>query len=81
MTNQAKCAENQFNMSKKIVFKIDKEGNVKIDEITGFGSECKNFTELLENSLGTTDEASRVFTDEYQGSIEIDNQNNDHLHL
>lgn len=68
-------------MSKKIVFKIDKEGNVKIDEVTGFGGDCKNFTELLENSLGKVDEGSRNYTDEYHGTIDISSDSNEHLHL
>ena len=50
---------------KKVVFKIDKQGGVKIEEISGYGSDCKNLTELLEKSLGSADESSREYTAEY----------------
>ena len=52
-------------MSKKIIFKINKEGNVLIDKVEGYGANCKDFTRLLEESLGSVDEASREYTGEY----------------
>jgi hypothetical protein len=61
-------------MSKKIIFKINKEGNVLIDKVEGYGSNCKDFTRLLEKSLGTADESSRQTTDEFYASTETDNQ-------
>ncbi len=61
-------------MSKKVVFRINKDGNVLIDKVEGYGGSCKDFTSLLEKSLGTADEASRQMTHEFLESSETDNQ-------
>jgi hypothetical protein len=60
-------------MSKKIVFKINKDGNVLIDNVEGYGSSCVEATELIEKALGRADESSRKFTDEYNEPVEQDN--------
>jgi hypothetical protein len=52
-------------MSKKIVFKIDREGSVKIDKLEGYGGSCLDVTKMLERALGGADESSRKFTEEY----------------
>ena len=52
-------------MSKKVVFKVDKEGNIGIDEVHGYGSACKDFTKSLEDRLGGADESSRKLTSEF----------------
>jgi hypothetical protein len=61
-------------MSKKIVFKVNKEGNVSIDEVEGYGSSCLDVTKLLEKALGKADESSREFTDEYNDPVSLDNK-------
>lgn len=61
-------------MSKKVVFKIDKDGNVKIDEINGYGSGCADLTKFMEKRLGQPMESTRKFTEEYNEPIEADNQ-------
>jgi hypothetical protein len=53
-------------MSKQIVFSINKEGNVTINKIEGYGSSCLETTKFLEKRLGIADESSRQFTDEYE---------------
>ena len=59
-------------MSKRIVFKISKEGDVVIDKVEGYGSSCLEATKFLERALGSADEKSRRMTDEYNDSIEVD---------
>jgi hypothetical protein len=59
-------------MSKKIIFKISKDGNVAIDKVEGFGSSCLDATKLIERSLGLTDENSRRITEEYDEPISLD---------
>lgn len=60
---------------KRVVFKIDKQGNVTIESLEGYGSNCQSFTELLEKSLGTPDESSREYTGEYY-SNSMENKSN-----
>jgi hypothetical protein len=62
---------------KRVVFRIDKQGNVKIESLEGYGSNCQSFTELLEKSLGTPDETSREYTGEYYQSSVDDRTNLD----
>jgi hypothetical protein len=57
-------------MSKKIVFKISKDGDVVINKLEGYGSSCLEATKLLERALGHSDEASRRFTEEYNEPVE-----------
>jgi hypothetical protein len=52
-------------MSKKIVFKIGKDGNVSITNLEGYGDSCLETTKMLERALGTADESTRKMTDEY----------------
>jgi len=52
-------------MSKKIQFKISKDGNVSLDKLEGYGEGCLDVTKFLEKSLGKADESSRMMTDEY----------------
>jgi hypothetical protein len=59
-------------MSKRIVFKINKEGDVVIDKVEGYGSSCLEATKFLEKALGAVDEKSRRMTEEYNDSIEVD---------
>ena len=61
-------------MSKKILFNINKEGNVSIAEVEGYGSSCLEATKMLEKALGKADEASREFTDEYNEPLELNNE-------
>jgi hypothetical protein len=56
-------------MSKKIVFKINKDGNVSIDNVEGYGSACLDTTKMLERALGRADESTRRMTDEYEDPI------------
>jgi hypothetical protein len=53
-------------MSKKIVFKINKNGDVLIDKVEGYGSGCLEATKFIEGKLGSVDEATRKFTSEYE---------------
>lgn len=53
-------------MSKKIVFKINKDGNVIIDKVEGYGSSCLDATKLLERKIGLADESTRKLTSEYE---------------
>lgn len=64
-------------MSKKIVFKIGKDGNVSIDKLEGYGSACLDTTKMLERALGKADEDSRRMTDEYNEDITHDSS--DHI--
>jgi hypothetical protein len=66
-------------MSKRIVFKINKEGNVTIDKVEGYGADCLDATKMLERALGKVDESSRRMTDEYNDSIEVDLETTDHV--
>lgn len=62
-------------MSKKIVFKIDKEGNVRVNDVEGYASGCLDATKAIEKALGLVDEASRRMTDEYDDVIQQDTDN------
>jgi hypothetical protein len=57
-------------MSKKLVFKIGKEGEVVIDKVEGYGSNCLEATRGIEKALGLADESSRSMTDEYNDPAE-----------
>jgi hypothetical protein len=59
-------------MSKKIVFRVSKEGNVVIDKVEGYGSSCKDATQLLERALGKADEGSRKLTEEFNEPVSVD---------
>lgn len=61
-------------MSKKIIFSINKEGNVTISKLEGYGSNCLDATKMLEKALGKADETSREFTDEYNDPVIAENQ-------
>lgn len=56
-------------MSKKIVFKINREGNVLIDEVHGYGSGCLDATKFIEKQLGGADEGTRKLTEEFEEPI------------
>ncbi len=58
-------------MSKKIVFKIDKQGNVKIESVEGYGDGCLDFTKFIERELGKSDEQSRKLTDEFNEPMAV----------
>jgi hypothetical protein len=60
--------------SKKIVFKISKDGNVVIDKLEGYGASCLEATKFLERALGNSDEASRRFTAEYNEPAETSSE-------
>jgi hypothetical protein len=53
-------------MSKKIIFKINKNGDVLIDKVEGYGSECLQATKFIEGRLGSADESSRKLTSEFE---------------
>ena len=59
-------------MSKKVVFKVDNEGNIHIDDVNGYGSSCKDFTKSLEDRLGGADESTRKLTEEFDELPEAD---------
>jgi hypothetical protein len=61
-------------MSKQIIFKISKNGDVLIDKVEGYGSSCLEATKFIEKSLGLADESTRRMTEEYEEpiSLEID---------
>ena len=61
-------------MSKKIVFSINKEGNVTISKVEGYGSSCLDATKFIEAKLGKADEASREMTEEYEEPIDLQNE-------
>lgn len=61
-------------MSKKIVFKINKDGGVAIDTVEGYGSSCLDTTRALERALGGVDESSRKLTEEYNEPVSSDTQ-------
>ena len=56
-------------MSKRIVFKISKDGAVAIDSVEGYGSSCLDTTRSLERALGGADESSRKMTEEYNEPV------------
>lgn len=55
-------------MSKKIVFKVSKDGDVVIDKVEGYGAGCLDITKNLERALGTTSE--RKMTEEYNEPVQ-----------
>ena len=57
-------------MSKKIIFKINREGEVLIDKLTGYGKGCKEITKILADALGEVDESTRKLTEEYDKPVE-----------
>lgn len=59
-------------MSKKIVFKISKEGDVLVDKVEGYGPNCVEATKSLEQALGKID-GERKYTEEYDDPIDTDN--------
>jgi len=61
------------NMSKKIVFKISKDGDVLIDKVEGYGSTCLEATKFIEKALGRADESTRRMTEEYEEPLKTDN--------
>ena len=61
------------NMSKKIVFKITKDGDVVVDKVEGYGSSCLEATKFIEKALGKADESTRRMTEEYEEPIKVDN--------
>jgi hypothetical protein len=65
-------------MSKKIVFKIGKDGNAAIEHVEGFGSSCMDATKFLERALGTADESSRKLTGEYNEPVQL--EETEHIH-
>jgi hypothetical protein len=67
-------------MSKKIVFKINKNGEVLIDKVEGYGASCRDITSLIEQALGTADESSREYTAEYC-EASVDNTNHEETQL
>ena len=64
-------------MSKKIVFKISKDGDVLVDKVEGYGSNCLEATKSIERALGRTDENSRRYTEEYNNPVEL--QQDEHI--
>jgi hypothetical protein len=68
-------------MSKKIVFKINKNGSVLIDKVEGYGSACKDITSLIEQALGSADESSREYTAEYCDSSSSSNDTHEETQL
>lgn len=65
-------------MSKKIVFKVTKNGDVDITHVEGYGSSCMDATKLLERKIGLADESSRKVTEEFLCSA--DNSTEEHIH-
>jgi hypothetical protein len=59
-------------MSKKIVFKISKDGDVLLDKVEGYGSNCLEATRSIERALGLADEHSRRLTEEYNDPVALD---------
>jgi hypothetical protein len=59
-------------MSKRIEFKIDVNGGVKVDKVCGMGSDCLSFTKSLEDRLGGVDESSREMTEEFNEPVQHD---------
>jgi hypothetical protein len=60
-------------MSKKIVFKITKDGDVVVDKVEGYGSSCLEATKFIEKALGKADESTRRMTEEYEEPLRVDN--------
>jgi GTP cyclohydrolase III len=63
-------------MSKKMVFKINKDGNVVVDTVQGYGSACMEATKFIERALGKADESTRKTTEEYEKPVKLDNTEN-----
>ena len=57
-----------------MTFKIDKEGNVLVEKVEGYGSSCLEVTRNLERALGSADESTRVIADEFNKPVEQDNR-------
>jgi hypothetical protein len=60
-------------MSKKIVFKINQNGDILIDKVEGYGSSCLEATKDIEKALGKVNESSRKMTHEYEEPVSCDN--------
>ena len=63
-------------MSKKMTFKINKDGNVIVDSVEGYGSACMEATKFIERALGKADESTRKTTEEYDKPVNLDNREN-----
>ena len=59
-------------MSKKIIFRVGKDGDVSITKLEGYGDACLDTTKMLERALGVADESSRKMTDEYNEGIKYE---------
>lgn len=59
-------------MSKRMVFKINNDGNVSLDNVEGYGSSCVEATKMIERALGKADESTRRTTDEYNDPVAVD---------
>ena len=53
---------------------INPQGDVTIKDVVGGGSNCTEITKKLEKLLGSTNENTRSYTDEYTGEITEEQQ-------
>ena len=58
---------------RKIVCRIDPNGELSVVEVTGFGSACTQVTKAIE-MIGDVDESTRQYTDEIHQEVENDQQ-------
>jgi cytochrome oxidase Cu insertion factor (SCO1/SenC/PrrC family) len=49
-------------MKPKIHFRVAKDGNVTLVDVTGAGDQCQNITASMEKAIGKVDEKSREDT-------------------
>ena len=63
-------------MSKKMTFKINKDGNVIVDSVEGYDRACMEATKFIEKALGKADESTRKTTEEYDKPVKLDNREN-----
>ena len=61
-------------MSKSLRYRIDVEGNLKVEKLEGFGDACKQFTAAMEKDIGTPDESTRKMTDEFDKPVQNDDR-------
>ena len=55
---------------KRITFNINKKGDVKVVDASGYGHGCQEATQEIEKLLGVVDEQSRGTTENYYQEVD-----------
>lgn len=58
-------------MTKKIIYKIDSNGNGKLIDMIGFGSSCVEAFAATQSKMGAADGEAQ-YTEEYSKPVDVD---------